>query len=189
MAGLTSFLGDRTEITLMPADQRARADVVVVAAAKLTTEVADGLRRAAGETPVPVVLVLDDITGIDVLTVAECRAVAVLPRAAATGDRILRSVLAAAAGGGVMPPTMVTELLEHVRRLRESLLSPGAGLLTPREIDVLRLIADGMDTAEIATTLSYSERTVKKVFYSLTARLNLRNRPHAVAYALRQGMI
>lgn len=189
MAGLTSFLGDRPETTLLPADQRARADVVVVAAGKLTTDVAGGLRRAAGEAPVPVVLVLDDITGVNVLTVVECRAVAVLPRAAATGDRILRSVLAAATGGGVMPPTMVAELLEHVRRLRQSLLSPGAGLLTPREVDVLRLIADGMDTAEIATTLSYSERTVKKVFYNLTARLNLRNRPHAVAYALRQGMI
>jgi DNA-binding NarL/FixJ family response regulator len=88
-----------------------------------------------------------------------------------------------------MPPAMVTELLEHVRRLRHELVSPGAGRLATREIDVLRLMADGMDTAEIATRLSYSERTVKKVFYSLTTRLNLRNRPHAVAYALRQGVI
>jgi DNA-binding NarL/FixJ family response regulator len=50
-------------------------------------------------------------------------------------------------------------------------------------------MADGMDTAEIATKLSYSERTVKNVFYGLTNRLHLRNRPHAVAYALRKGMI
>ena len=52
-----------------------------------------------------------------------------------------------------------------------------------------RLVADGWDTSEIAKELSYSERTIKNVFYGITARLNLRNRPHAVAYALRKGMI
>ena len=46
-----------------------------------------------------------------------------------------------------------------------------------------------MDTAEIATTLSYSERTVKNVLHDVTSRLQLRNRSHAVAYALKQGMI
>jgi DNA-binding NarL/FixJ family response regulator len=46
-----------------------------------------------------------------------------------------------------------------------------------------------LDTTEIAGKLSYSERTIKNVYYGMTARLNLRNRPHAVAYALRRGMI
>ncbi len=190
-AGLIGHLGGRPEVTLLAEEQRAAADVVVVAVAALTTEVASGLRRAANVAPVPVVLVLDNIDGADVLTVAECRAVAILPRAAATGDRVLRSVLAAASGGGVMPPNMVAELLEHVRRLRRELGAPAAtgGRLTAREIDVLRLMADGMDTAEIASTLAYSERTVKNVFYGMTTRLDLRNRPHAVAYALRKGMI
>jgi DNA-binding CsgD family transcriptional regulator len=54
---------------------------------------------------------------------------------------------------------------------------------------VLRLVADGYDTAEIARKLAYSERTVKNVLHNITARLHLRNRPHAVAYALRQGFI
>ena len=58
-----------------------------------------------------------------------------------------------------------------------------------REIEILRLIGDGLDTAEIATTLSYSERTVKNVLHDVTSRLQLRNRSHAVAYALKQGMI
>ena len=61
--------------------------------------------------------------------------------------------------------------------------------LTPREIDVLRLMADGLDTNEIAGELCYSERTVKNVIYGVTHRLKLRNRSHAVAYALRTGMI
>ncbi len=72
------------------------------------------------------------------------------------------------------------------------MLSPRGFTLTglsQREADILRLIADGLDTAEIATTLSYSERTVKNVIYGVTHRLKLRNRSHAVAYALRAGMI
>jgi DNA-binding NarL/FixJ family response regulator len=61
--------------------------------------------------------------------------------------------------------------------------------LTQREISVLRLVAEGLDTAEIASKLSYSERTVKNVMHALTTRLQLRNRAHAVAYALREGYI
>jgi len=54
---------------------------------------------------------------------------------------------------------------------------------------VLRLVSDGHDTSEIATTLCYSERTVKNVLHDVTTRLNLRNRSHAVAYAMREGLI
>ncbi|MBP2335970.1 DNA-binding NarL/FixJ family response regulator [Saccharothrix coeruleofusca] len=191
MAGLTSYLGARPEIVLVGGDQRAQADVTVVAVSRLTGEVTARLRRAAAESRTPVVLVLDEVGEADVLTAVECRVVAILPRAAATGDRVLRAVLAASSGGGVMPPTMVAELLDHVRRLQRELVTPAsdAGKLTAREADVLRLMAEGLDTAEIATTLCYSERTIKNVFYGITTRLNLRNRPHAVAYALRKGMI
>ena len=61
--------------------------------------------------------------------------------------------------------------------------------LTPIRARVLRLVADGHDTAEIARELCYSERTVKNVLHDLTTRLQLRNRSHAVAYALREGLI
>ncbi|MGO4426651.1 response regulator transcription factor, partial [Streptomyces sp. MCAF7] len=47
----------------------------------------------------------------------------------------------------------------------------------------------GYDTADIAMKLSYSERTIKNVLHAVMTRLNLRNRSHAVAYALRQGLI
>lgn len=61
--------------------------------------------------------------------------------------------------------------------------------LRDREIAVLRLVAEGMDTAEIARRLAYSERTVKNILHDVTTRLELRNRSHAVAYALREGFI
>jgi DNA-binding NarL/FixJ family response regulator len=58
-----------------------------------------------------------------------------------------------------------------------------------REREVLRLMADGMSTREVAGEMNYSERTIKNVLQDLTARLHLRNRTHAVAYAVRHGWI
>ncbi|MFI5494456.1 LuxR C-terminal-related transcriptional regulator [Actinoplanes sp. NPDC051859] len=191
-AGLASLLQSRPQIVLLPTAERAAAKVLVVAADRLTTEVVATLRRSAAEIGVPVVLVTNEINETELLTVVECRVVAVLPRAAVTPERLAHSVLAAAAGGGVMPPNLVGELLKHIERLQRDVLTPhglNSSGLTPREIDVLRLMADGLDTAEIAGELCYSERTVKNVIYGLTHRLKLRNRSHAVAYALRTGMI
>ncbi|WP_234341480.1 response regulator transcription factor [Streptomyces sp. NRRL S-1813] len=61
--------------------------------------------------------------------------------------------------------------------------------MAPREADVLRLIAEGLDTRQISEKLAYSERTVKNALHALMTRLHLRNRAHAVAYALREGDI
>jgi DNA-binding NarL/FixJ family response regulator len=61
--------------------------------------------------------------------------------------------------------------------------------LTEREVQVLKLLADGSDANEVGHQLFLSERTVKNTVHDVTSRLNLRNRTHAVAYALRQGLI
>lgn len=191
-AGLTGCLVARPELAVVPTTGLHDADVMVLAPARLNLAVLAELRQSAARHRVPVVLVVDDITESELLTAIECRVVAVLPRAAATGERLAHSVLAAASGGGVLPPSLLGELLKHVERLRRNVLGAHGGDstgLTVREIDVLRLIADGMDTGEIARELSYSERTVKNIVHGFTTRLNLRNRSHAVAYAMRAGMI
>lgn len=190
--GLLSYLQSRSEFTVVdPADQ-AEATVFVVSCDQLTADVVALLRRSAAELAVPVVLVVSEITEAELLIAVECRVVAVLPRVAVTADRLAHSVLAAANGGGVLPPSLVGELLKHVERLHREVLTPNglnAAGLTSREVDVLRLMANGFDTHEIADELCYSERTVKNVIYGITHRLKLRNRAHAVAYALRTGMI
>ena len=61
--------------------------------------------------------------------------------------------------------------------------------LTAREVDILRFIADGYSNAHIARSLSCSHHTVKNVIHGLMARLQLRNRAHAAAYAVRTGLI
>jgi len=190
-AGLASLLQSSSELTVLAAQDRARAQVLVVAADRLTVDVVAMLRRSIVEIGVPVVLVTNEITEAELLTAVGSGVVAILPRQAVTAERLVHSVQAAASGGGVLPPNLVGELIKHVERLQRDVTSPNglnAGL-TPREIDVLRLVADGLDTAEIAGELCYSERTVKHVIYGVTRRLKLRNRAHAVAYALRTGTI
>ena len=61
--------------------------------------------------------------------------------------------------------------------------------ITDRERSVLRLLADGWETGEIAKELCYSNRTVTSVVHDITQRFRRRNRAHAVAYALRAGML
>ena len=98
----------------------------------------------------------------------------------------------AAAGDGMLPPDLLGRLLAQVGQLQRQVLPP-RGLtfagLTEREIGVLRLLAEGCDTAEVGRRLFYSERTVKNIIHDVTSRLELRNRTHAVAYAIREGLI
>ncbi len=53
----------------------------------------------------------------------------------------------------------------------------------------MKLLAEGFDTGDVGRQLFLSERTVKNIVHDVTSRLNLRNRTHAVAYALKQGLI
>jgi len=191
-AGLAALLQYRGDVTVLRPAQRNDAEVLVVAAERLTPDVVAALRRTGAEIPAPIVLIVQEVVEAELMTAVECRVVAILPRAAVTAERLAHSVRAAATGGGVMPPNLVGELIKQVERMQRDVLAPNglnASGLTPREIDVLRLMADGFDTNEIAGKLCYSERTVKNVIYGVTHRLKLRNRSHAVAYALRAGMI
>jgi len=61
--------------------------------------------------------------------------------------------------------------------------------VTERDRQVLRLLAEGCDTGEIARSLAYSEPTIKNAIQRLFVQLNAKNRPHAVALALRAGII
>lgn len=94
--------------------------------------------------------------------------------------------------GGALPPDLLGRLLNRVARLQRQVLEPrGLHLtgITSRETDVLRLVASGLSTQEIADQLCYSQRTVKSILHDVTNRFQLRNRSHAVAYAMREGLI
>jgi DNA-binding NarL/FixJ family response regulator len=139
-----------------------------------------------------VVVVATRVEDSGLLAAVEAGASGLLQRSQSTPQSLLNSIQSAAAGEGSLPPDLLGRLLGQVGRLQRHVLAP-RGLtfsgLTEREVKVLRLLADGMDTIEVGRQLFLSERTVKNVVHDIMSRLNLRNRTHAVAYALRQGLI
>ncbi|WP_410586394.1 helix-turn-helix transcriptional regulator [Amycolatopsis sp. lyj-23] len=189
--GLTSLLETHRQIAVVEPEELVQGDILVFQVDRMTPQLAAEL-RAESWAKVPKVLLVDELKDNDLLNAVESRVVVVLPRRQTSGDGLVQAVLAAASGRGVLPPDLLGGLLDKVRRLQRDVLAPrglGAAGLTAREVDVLRLMADGLDTGEIAKVLCYSERTVKNVIYEMSARLNLRNRPHAVAYAVQAGVI
>jgi DNA-binding NarL/FixJ family response regulator len=191
-AGIASQLRARPEILIIEndIDSAAVAIVVVDEVDDEATRVIKAIQRNNG---IPrVVLVVTRLDDAGMLAGVEAGACGLLRRSDAQPERLVEAILSAATGDGSVPADLLGRLLEHVGRLQRQVLSP-LGLtmsgLTEREIEVLRLVADGLDTAEIAGSLSYSERTIKNIIHDVTARLNLRNRSHAVAYAVRQGLI
>ena len=92
---------------------------------------------------------------------------------------LLDTIRAVHAGQKRIPPEVAAELAEHA----------AAEELSPREIDVLRLIATGNANKEIAAQLSISEETVKSHVANLLAKLAANDRTHAVTLALKRGII
>ncbi|NJQ07040.1 helix-turn-helix transcriptional regulator [Streptomyces lonarensis] len=166
--------------------------VTVVVPEGLDEEVLGRLRRVVRAEGGRAVLVVGALREAELLDVIECGVGAVVWRNEATEHRLAQAVFAAARGEGDLPADLLGRLIDQVgvlHRVSTGRSGAPAGGLSGREVDVLRLIADGRDTVEIAAKLAYSERTVKNVVHGLTTRLHLRNRAHAVAYAMREGYI
>ncbi|MEQ0563843.1 response regulator transcription factor [Amycolatopsis sp. NEAU-NG30] len=139
-----------------------------------------------------IVLVAGEVDDNEILNAVEHGVCAVARRADAGPEVLVRLIKAAAAGEGALPPDVLGRLLNRVSRLQRQVLQPRGlhlGGMSNRETEVLRLVASGYSTQEIADQLCYSQRTVKSILHDVTNRFQLRNRSHAVAYALREGLI
>jgi DNA-binding NarL/FixJ family response regulator len=82
------------------------------------------LRRIAAERPTRIVVVASHLRDGDVLPLVECGVVGMVPLAAATPERLARSVRAAAGGCGEMPPTLLGQLLDQVAQLQRTCCAP-----------------------------------------------------------------
>ncbi|MEY6567238.1 response regulator transcription factor [Streptomyces sp. PGLac3x] len=188
--GAVSQLRRQPEVELR--EQSAPGTVALVVESALDENAVGRLRRIVRGEGARAALVVGTLQERELLDVVECGVGAIVWRHEATARRLVSAVLAASRGDGDLPADLLGSLLNQVGTLHRGAAGQQGGPslgLTPREVDVVRLIAEGLDTGEIAGKLSYSERTVKNVIHGVTTRLHLRNRAHAVAYALREGYI
>jgi DNA-binding NarL/FixJ family response regulator len=146
------------------------------------------LRDAAGAYVVACSALCDEA---DIVTAVEAGAVGYLRKETLTPDALAAGVRAAASGSGVMAPEILGTLLRGISRAAQHADGGGPVLarLSERERDVLRLVAQGLPTREVAAQLCYSERTIKNVIHDAVTKLNARTRSQAVAHAMRDGLI
>jgi DNA-binding NarL/FixJ family response regulator len=111
----------------------------------------------------------------------------VLIREEVTPASLVAAVQAVACGVGSIPPSVLGPLLTGRGCSSGPLVD--RGVLAGRELNVLRLLAEGSSTREIAGELCYSERTVKNIVHDTLAKLHCRTRAHAVAVMARQGTL
>lgn len=193
--GAVAWLRECSGIVPVPPDQLDRASVVLVIAGQVGEQILSLLRRAAELAPgreMRFVLVCDQIRDWQLLQLLGYGMVSVLPRRDSDYQRIARALSEARAGRVELPADTAGHLARRIQTITRDVLDPhgltAAGLYT-REVDVLRLLAEGLDTAEVARRLSYSERTVRNIIHGVLKRMKLRNRAHAVAFALRSGVL
>ncbi|GGU56834.1 response regulator transcription factor [Lentzea flava] len=190
-AGVTVALRSRPEIRLVE-PETAESCVALVVAERLDDNVLQLLRKLQCQPNPGIVLVAGDVADSELLDIVGSGVSAVLRRSDATPDTLVRLIRAAHAGEGSLPADLLGRLLGRVSQLQRNVLRPnGLNLagMSSRETEVLRMIADGLETREIAERLCYSQRTVKSILHDITNRFQLRNRAHAVAFALREGLI
>lgn len=191
-AGVASQLRVQHDLEVLSSDSPVRPDVVVLVADRVDEPTATTIRLTRDAGGPRVVLIVASVDGVEVLAAVEAGVAAIVRRREATPDRLSTAIRAAATGDGHLPPDLLGRLLQQVGDAQRKLTAPAGltfGGLTQRELTVLRLIADGYSTSEIATRMAYSERTIKNSIHDLVSRFHLRNRTHAVAFAVRQGLI
>jgi DNA-binding NarL/FixJ family response regulator len=191
-AGIASQLRRAQGFAVVADDEPPEDTVALVVTDEVAPEVLAEMRALRARGVRRIVLLVSRVDDRSLLAAAEAGVTGVIRRSEATAGNLTAAIRSAAAGEGTLPPDLLGRLLRQVGQLQRQVLSP-RGLtfsgLTEREAAVLRLLADGCDTAEVGRRLFYSERTVKNIIHDVTSRLELRNRAHAVAYAIREGLI
>lgn len=106
----------------------------------------------------------------------------------APADELVRAVRVVAAGDALLAPSVTRRLISEVTARRTRTPGAAVGVLTPRELEVLTIVADGKSNAEIAAELFVAEETVKTHVSRVLGKLALRDRAQAVVFAYENGL-
>ena len=191
-AGVVGLLAGEADITVVGeaasgAEALARllaspADVVLMDLRMPELDGAETTARILASAPQTRVLVLTTYeTDADILRAVEAGAAGYLLKDASRAD-LLDAIRSAAAGRTVLAPSVATRLLRHVRE-------PAIDRLSPREVEVLRLVARGLSNSEIGRELYISETTVKTHLLRAFGKLGVSDRTAAVTKAQATGQL
>jgi DNA-binding NarL/FixJ family response regulator len=190
--GAAAYLSRCEEVKLLAQAQRHEAEVCLLLVDSITEDVLEWMRNVAEAATAPArfVLVGNDLRAHHLHEAIGYGLVTVIPRREADFDRVVRAICAIRDGRVELPEDPASWVVDRLRSIQRDVLGPRNLNLTgleSREVEVLRLLSEGHDTGEIARRLNYSERTVKNIIHGILARFHLRNRVHAVAFAIRNG--
>jgi DNA-binding NarL/FixJ family response regulator len=172
--------------TLLWEVHRARPAVVIADLDLPGAHHSTGLR----DLPVPVLLVSEDEDFERIVRVLSDR-VRGFVRKSQSSAELIAAVQLVAAGHASLPPAITSRLLDAflAENAAETTQAPLAVTLTRREHDVLRLMAEGRSTGQIAEQLVVQTSTVKTHVYHLLRKLGVNDRAQAVALAYRRGLV
>jgi DNA-binding NarL/FixJ family response regulator len=167
-----------------------RPDVVVLDLRMKRVDGITALERLRRDPGAPPVLVLTTFDDDDLLSAALHAGAAGFALKDAPAEELIRAVRAVAAGEAWLDPAVTQRVLAAYRSVGRGVAgSPPPDELTPRALEVLRLIARGRSNAEIAAELVISEPTVKTHVGHVFAKLGVRDRAAAIVYAYDHALV
>jgi len=104
-------------------------------------------------------------------------------------DEVAQAVRVVAEGQSLISPSMAAKLIDEFKEISRTDREAGAPRLTDRELEVLRLVAKGLNNREVAKQLFISENTVKNHVRNILDKLQLHSRMEAVMYAVREKLL
>jgi DNA-binding NarL/FixJ family response regulator len=169
-----------------------RPDVVLMDVRMPGTDGIEATRQLSAAMDGPRVLILTTFDLDEYVYDALCAGASGFLLKDVTAERLFDAVRVVAAGEALLAPTVARRLIGEFARLRPNAAAPspaGLAALTPRETQVLRLVAEGLSNPEIAARLVVTEETVKTHVSRVLSKLGLRDRTQAVVTAYESGLV
>jgi DNA-binding NarL/FixJ family response regulator len=168
-----------------------RPDVILMDVRMPGTDGIEATRQLTGDADGPRVIILTTFDLDEYVYDALCAGASGFLLKDVTGERLFDAVRVVAAGEALLAPTVTRRLISEFSRLRPTAPAPPAAVaeLTPRETEVLRLLAEGLSNPEIAGRLVITEETVKTHVSRVLHKLALRDRAQAVVLAYESGLV
>jgi two-component system, NarL family, response regulator DevR len=169
--------------------ERSRPDVILLDVRLPGESGIDVCRTVTERYPETAVIILTTFT--DETLVAQCIQAGARGFIVKDIERfdLKRSIRAVARGEAAIDPKAAVAVLAQLRRAPQVKQEPSLELLSPQQIVILRLVAQGLSSREIATQLYLSENTVKGYVQEILHRLGVKNRTEAVMVAVKQGWL